>query len=459
MTQISFMIAGLHSGAGKTTLAAGLAAAFRAQGKTVQTFKAGPDYLDPSYLSLASGRDCINLDGWLMGEDIVKDTFKRHSHDVDVAIIEGVMGLLDGANPKELTGSSAEIAMWLGLPVIVSLDISGMARTARLLVAGLKSISEEVNISGVILNQAGSQNHISLIKEAIADQTTVFGGLVCHREKSFPGRHLGLQTARDNSFLEFIHFWRDQIIASGMVTKIENSHLSTKIRSSSLSSPADSKPKVTIAYALDEAFHFYYPENLSMLKESGARLLPFSPVHDEHLPDCDGVMIGGGYPELWADLLDSNTTMKESLRQAAKLGVPIYAECGGLMYLAEQLVSKDSKTHKMLGLVPGTVTVYDRVKAIGYCEAESTRDSIIGPEGTTYRAHQFRYSDFDHTGEKTSLKLSRKRTGHIIPEGYGSENILASYAHAHWASNPQIPKNFIRSCERNQRPWTNAQPS
>jgi cobyrinic acid a,c-diamide synthase len=443
MGQARLLIGGVSSGVGKTTFTLGLCRALLRRGLTVSVFKCGPDYLDPTYHRVASGRSVHNLDSWLMGQAALSETFVRHA--ADVSLIEGVMGLFDGASPTDLAGSSAEIARMLGAPIVLVCDASGMARSVAALAHGFASFEPGVTLGGLICNRVGSLGHLELLRRA-APATPVLGGLLKQAAPSFPERHLGLWSAHELDLMPSMEAWADQVEACCDVDALLALARSAPPLSDDARRLASVAPRCRIAVAEDEAFHFYYEANLHMLERAGAELVRFSPLHDAELGDVDGVYIGGGYPELHAAGLAANTPMLLRLRELARRGAPLYAECGGLMYLASSIVTRDGAAHDMLGLVEGVARMCDKLQALGYVEVETRADTLLGPPGTRFRGHQFRYSRFETQREPANYGVRVARTGHVHEEGYGAGNLLASYVHAHWASNPGIPAAFVARC-------------
>jgi cobyrinic acid a,c-diamide synthase len=452
------VVAGTSSGAGKTTVTVALCRALQARGLRVALFKCGPDYLDPTYHRRAAGAPSHNLDGWMMGREAVRATFQRASRGADVALIEGMMGLFDGASPDSDEGSTAEIAKWLAAPVILIADASAMARSLAALVAGFAGFDRELRVAGVICNRVGSRGHLDLLRRAQAAPPIV-GGLAAEPELAFPERHLGLTTAREGSIAESLFAaWgaraAEWIDLDAVLQIARNSPSAPS--SSSPSSPSSSPVSVRlrIALALDDAFHFYYDDNLRRLEALGAELVPFSPVRDARLPDLDrldGLYLGGGYPELHAESLAANATMREAVATFARSGRPIYAECGGLMYLTRAIRTRDGRAHPVVGLIPCEAVMADGLEAIGYVEVTLEADTPIGPAGTRFRGHQFRYSRLTEPDGAVALAYSVRRRGTDEPlrEGYRiGNNVLASYVHAHWASNPRVAEAFVTSCRR-----------
>jgi cobyrinic acid a,c-diamide synthase len=441
------VIAGVSSGVGKTTFTLGLCGALRRRGLGVSVFKCGPDYLDPTYHRVASGRSVHNLDSWLMREPALVSTFRRHAG--EVSLVEGVMGLFDGASPTAATGSSAEIAGWLHAPIVLVCDASGMARSVAALAHGFASFDPKVHIAALICNRVGSRGHLTLLERAVAARpglAPVLGGLSKNAAPRFPERHLGLSSARELDLGAAVDAWAEQVESWCDVDAL----LALARAAPELPGPAPAeerpRPRCRIGVADDNAFHFYYEANLHLLERAGATLVRFSPIADASCGDLDGVYIGGGYPELYARELAQNGPMLESLRAHARRGRPIYAECGGLMYLCDAIATLDGTEHPMLGLVPGRATMTRELQALGYVEVETRDASPIGPAGTRFRGHQFRYSRFESAIDPTRYALSIARSGARTIEGYGQANVLGSYVHAHWADSPDIPEHFVERC-------------
>jgi cobyrinic acid a,c-diamide synthase len=448
------VIAGTSSGVGKTTVMVGLCRALRNRGLKLAVFKAGPDYLDPTFHRRAAGVQSHTLDGWMMGKAAVLDTFARVSRNADLALVEGVMGLFDGASAASEEGSTAQLAKWLQSPIVLVVDASGMARTLAALVQGFTNFDPQVHLAAVICNNIGSRGHLELLRDAVSSPP-IIGGLPKQPLLTFPERHLGLHTADEavpesvfDSWAEKVAEWVDLDellrIARG-VQSLSSFHTASDIQTTSIDGTARS---CRIGIAQDAAFHFYYEDNLRRLRELGAELVPFSPIEDALLPPVDGLYLGGGYPELYAEALSKNTAMKAQIVALARAGAAIYAECGGLMYLTEGITTLAGRVFPMTGLISGRAVMRDRLQALGYAEVETTRDSILGPAGLRFRGHQFRYSELQQLSAKTNYayRLQRRRTGAVESEGYCCGNILGSYVHAHWASNPSVPAGFVKSC-------------
>ncbi|MEK7279096.1 MAG: cobyrinate a,c-diamide synthase, partial [Nitrospirota bacterium] len=434
-----FVIAAASSGAGKTTVSMGLMSAFKKRGLICQPFKVGPDFIDPGYHSIVCGRPSINLDSWMMPKKYVIESFWQHAEGADIAIIEGVMGLLDGGD-----ASSAEIARILDLPVILVLDAGGMAETAGAILYGLKNYDKRLNIAGAILNRVGSDIHYKMISEAISGRwgAELFGYIRKDEAIGIKERHLGLVTAiesrpSDETIEQLIRTVEegvdlDAILKKSEVRSQESENRKQKSENRKLA-PIPTK-KVRLAVAYDEAFSFYYQDNLDMLSAFGAEICCFSPLKDERLPEgTNGIYIGGGYPEIYAERLEKNITLREEIKNLAEDGLPIYAECGGMIYLSQGILSGEGIFYKMAGIIPKRARMEKKLAAIGYREVELLKDCILGRKGNKIRGHEFHYSRLegnphDYNGKKIEYlyQVTDKR-GSISVEGFGYKNLVASY--------------------------------
>ncbi len=452
------VVAGTHSGVGKTSLSLALVTSLRRRGLRVQTFKVGPDFLDPSYLALASGRPCYNLDGWMTGRDYVLRLFSRATASADVAVIEGVMGLFDGAEPTASDGSTAEIARWLDAPVLLVVNAHGIARSLAAIVKGYADFDPELRVGGVIANDCGSDRHRSGLAESLkaASLPPLLGSVPRGAFPSLPSRHLGLVTA-DAQFLSraLLEEFADVLDRHALVPTIQErfeSGPAPRTGTPLSDEPAFSK-RVRIGVAQDRAFHFYYPDNFDALVSQGCELIGFSPIEDEHLPEgIDGLYIGGGYPEEYAEALAENRVMLEAIRHFATMGRPLYAECGGLMYLAEGIETRDGNRYALVGLVPAWTRMLERRKSLGYVEVTLKGDSLWGARGMKLRGHEFHYSELvgDPTGDsawQSIYSLRRQRSNGVTHEGYQRGRILATYVHAHFACRPEAIGHFVATCE------------
>jgi cobyrinic acid a,c-diamide synthase len=445
------VVAGTHSGVGKTTVTLGLLAAWRRRGLIVQPFKVGPDFIDPGHHAQAAGRTSHNLDSWMLSREENQRIFWRAAAGADLALVEGVMGLFDGLSGASEAGSTAQMAKWLGLPVLLVVDVRAMARSVAAVVKGFATFDPDLQLAGVVFNRLAGPAHLDYLREALAalPGSREFGGLPREGVAAIPERHLGLVTAEDHPL--------DPGVLASLADLVE-SHLRLDDLWQSLpelqgpshqEAPRPAAPPVRLGVARDQAFCFYYPENLAWLRYFGAELVEFSPLRDDRLPPgLQGLYLGGGYPELYAERLAANAGLKADLRQAAQAGLPIYAECGGLMYLCEELQDLAGKRHAMAGVLPLQVRMLPRLKSLGYREVALTADSLLGPRGTTLRGHEFHYSEIVGTPRSvaTVYQVAPRRGGEPQAEGYAWKNVLASYLHLHFGSNPEAARAFTQAC-------------
>jgi len=435
------LVAAPSSGSGKTTVVCAIAAALRARGLDVRTFKAGPDYLDPTWHRVVTGRPSRNLDGWMTGRQGVRASFARGAEGGDIALIEGVMGLFDGRSPRSLEGSGAEIAQWLDVPVVVVVDASGMARTAGAVVAGLAGYQPDVQVAGVVFNRVGSIGHGKLLAEAMETVPAVrcLGSLAKRPDLAVPERHLGLVSGE----IAVRPGWVADLAAWGAGLDLDALLALARVPAVAPFAPITATPRVRIGVARDAAFHFYYEDNLDLLREAGAELVAFSPLTDATLPDdLDGVYLGGGYPEEHRATLAANVGMKDAIR--AFPGV-IYAECGGLMFLGESLAGDDGAHTPMCGVLPVRTVMTGRLRTLGYREVTTTETTPFGPAGTVFRGHEFHYSELASTDLAPSYRMTG-RGGEGV-EGWARGNVLGSYVHAHFGSNPTLAPALVAACE------------
>lgn len=454
------VIAGTSSGVGKTSLTLGLTAALCRRGLKVQTFKVGPDFLDPTWLSLASGRPCINLDGWMCGERYVRDRFTAESADADIAIVEGVMGLFDGADPAGAEGSTAEIARWLEAPVLLVVDAHGMARSLAALVKGYAGFDPDLNLAGVVANRCGSTRHGAWLSEALsaAGMPPLAGAILRDSLPSLPSRHLGLVTAdRQNLSVSALADLADAVERQLDLTRIlglaERESPATVVTPSTAVAVADTRG-VRIGLAFDEAFHFYYPDNLQALEKAGATLVRFSPLHDRRLPDgLDALILGGGYPEEYAAGLEANLDMRRGIAAVVADGHPTYAECGGLMYLSGGIEMRDGTRRDMVGALPFATRMLATRKRLGYAEVRQRHKGPFGDAGTCLRGHEFHYSEIidraSLRSDNAAWEVRYRRAGAPVREGFRRGNLFASYVHVHFAGRPGAADAFVDFCRGN----------
>lgn len=446
------IIAGTHSGVGKTTIVTGLLAVLKQKGFTVQSYKVGPDYIDPGYHQLASGKVAHNLDTWLVPTDKLVPIFAKTASDNDLVIVEGVMGLYDGGRTG--VSSTAAIAKLLKAPVVLVIDAKSVGESAAAIALGYKMYDEEVNLVGVIINRLGSKTHKNMICEALEKiGIPVLGCIYRNTTLHMPERHLGLTPVTEHNAHDMIDELREQIstqidmeqfleIAQGAPDMCNMDELQEK--------HLHPTPIVRIGVAQDEAFSFYYPESLAVLQAMGAEIVPFSPMNDTHLPDVDGLLFGGGFPEMFVRQLASNSNMRQSILEACQEGVPVYAECGGFMYLTKQIIDFDGQQYDMVGVIPAKCSMDSKLQTVGYVEATALSENVLCTTGDTLRGHEFHFSqmlaDNSHEQFPWAFEFKKTRTGEVYNGGYAYKNILASYLHMHFAGNEESAIRLVTKC-------------
>lgn len=453
------VIAGTGSGVGKTTFTIGLMAALQKKGLQVQGFKCGPDYIDPTFHTAVTGRPSRNLDSWMFDEKTVIDILERNSRDTDISIIEGVMGLYDGKSPLEDRGSTAEISILTKSPVLLLVNCASMARSVAAIVKGFQLLNPKVNIVAVIANQVGSEGHYTIVKAAVEQECgiPVVGYLKKEQNIEMPGRHLGLIPAIERGELQpFFQQLGELISATVDIEKIYELSIAPELPINKTSIfDAKNKGQVKIAVAKDAAFNFYYEENIELLQANGATIEFFSPLDGEVVPaDADGLYIGGGFPEEFAQQLSQQHAVKKSIKQAIAKGIPTLAECGGFMFLTEAILTTDGKRFEMVNYIPGTIQMQTRLVALGYREIFGTKGNFLIREGQEAKGHEFHYSTYTkpkNTHYAYETKSRFKKQG----EGYKHENLIAGYTHFHFASNPQLATQWIEQCKNYQKKAVN----
>ena len=418
------VIAGTHSGCGKTTIASGIMSALSRRGLKVQPFKVGPDFIDPSHHTRICGRISRNLDPFMMGENGCIDTFIRSSEGADIAVIEGVMGMFDGVDGSDIA-STAHVARILKAPVVLVVDAKGMSRSVHALIDGYRRYDPTLTFSGVILNRIGSPRHRSMIEPSLSIPS--FGYIPRKDELAVESRHLGLKMAHESASMgEFGKIIEESCNLDALV---EAAHNAPSLTNTNNTVECKQKVHTKIGVAFDEAFCFYYQDNLDCLKRSCAELIFFSPISGS-LPDVDAVYLGGGYPELHLAALESSQCTKE-LKHAADSGMPVYAECGGLMYLTEKILS--DKSYKMCGILPACAEMTSRIQALGYVKGESIKNLSFLPAGLQISGHEFHYSRIEATGDaRYAIQLSRGKGIEAGCDGLISQNVLGCYTHAYF---------------------------
>ena len=510
---MALVIAGERSGVGKTTVTLALLSSLCRKSQRVQSFKVGPDYIDPMFHQQVTGRPCRNLDPVLTSQTYVQDCFARHVQGVDYALIEGVMGLFDGASGRDDWASTAHIARLLQLPVLLVLDCSRLSRSVAAIAHGYKTFDPRIQLAGVVLNRVGSDRHLELLKDALEPlQLSVLGVLRRQDTITIPDRHLGLVPTAEITQLDVLFDQLAQLgdscfdwerllplltppnpplyqfpfqtlhidppnppcqggskkvfvasikeIGIGRGGEILNSHSFLPLDNQSFSEEGlrgvlrmqgESNIPIRVAIARDRAFSFYYQDNLDILQQLGAELVPWSPLTDEALPaDIQGLYFGGGFPEVFAQQLTENTSARESVRKAILTGMPTYAECGGLMYLCEQITDFEGQSWSMVGVLP-TTTVMGKRLTVGYRQAKALQNSPLLPIGATVWGHEFHHSQLMATPEKPLFELrgyDQKGKGKATVEGWRVHQVHASYVHLHWGGRPEIPAHFLQRCQQ-----------
>ncbi len=451
----AILISATHSGAGKTTVTGVVMAALRRRGLSVQPFKIGPDFIDAAHHAEVCDRPSINLDTWLQGEDGARRSFERWSADADIAVIEAMGGLFDGVDGTG-RGSPAELAKLLGVPVVVVLDVWGMTRTAAPILRGLRDFDPEVRIAGCVLNRVGSPGHAAMVVDSLPEDVRglVVGSVAASEDLAIPERHLGIVAVQELGASAAARAAARERAASDLdLDRIVE--LAATARQAPPAAPTDppeapSSPpraeRLRMAIAQDEAFHFYYEENLDLLRRAGFELVPFRPTADPSLPpDVDIVYLGGGYPESFAAELAANESLAAELRERVAAGLPVYAECGGFIYLGRSLTGFDGETHAMAGVLPLDFTMDREHLSIAYVTATTAADSPLGPAGTTARGQEFHQSRIvtspTDPAEPDLYDLTRS-DDRRSRAGLARPNVAASYVHLHLASNPTVATNL-----------------
>jgi cobyrinic acid a,c-diamide synthase len=449
---MTVVIAGERSGAGKTTVTLALLAALRRHSQQVQSFKVGPDYIDPMFHTYVTGKACRNLDPVLTSEAYVRECFTRNAQGVEYSLIEGVMGLFDGASGTDDFASTAHIARLLDLPVLLILNCSSLSRSIAAIAHGYRTFDPRINVAGVILNRVGSDRHLELLKAALEPlQLPIFGVLRRQDEITIPDRHLGLIPTGELDNLKPIV---DRLAHLGE-TCFDWAKLTPLLSTLRVQriAPLQPNPPITkrirIGIARDSAFNFYYADNLELFEQMGAELIEWSPLIDSSLPEgIQGLYFGGGFPEVFARELAENQTARQALQAAIKQGIPTYAECGGLMYLCEQIADFEEKSYPMVGILPTTAKMGKRL-TLGYRQATATQDSVLVKKGDRLWGHEFHRSTltceslqplFDLQGYDSQLSLKS--------EGWQCDRVHASYVHLHFGAQPELLGRFLGCCQK-----------
>jgi cobyrinic acid a,c-diamide synthase len=444
------VVAGTSSGAGKTTVACGLIGALRARGLAVQGFKVGPDYIDPSHHALASARPPRNLDAFLSGADLIAPLVRHGSAGADIAVIEGVMGLFDGASGRGELASTAHVAKLLDAPVLLVLDASAMARSAAAMVHGFATFDPDLRLAGVIFNKVGSDTHELLLRDALdGSGIPVLGALRRDDRLTTPERHLGLVPVAERepdarralaALADAIGRYAD---LDGVIRLAAGAPpLTGPTWSPAATAPADASfpPAARIAIARGPAFSFHYEENLELLAAAGAELVGFDPLVDDTLPaGCAALVLAGGFPEVFGAELAANVPLRSAIRDFARSGRPVLAECGGLLYLCASL-----DDHEMCGVLPARASMTGRL-TLGYREAVAASSTAWIDAGRAVRGHEFHYSRVDALDPTVPCAWTLSARNFTRNDGFVRDGVQAGYLHVHWAAHPELARAFARA--------------
>ena len=448
MKKPRLVLAGASSGAGKTSISAGIMAALTRRGLGVQPYKVGPDYIDPAFHTFVAHRRSRNLDSWMLDENTIRWLFLRNAPGPDegLSVIEGVMGLFDG-HVHEAAGSTAHVARILSAPIVLIINGAGLSRSAAAVVHGFDHFSPDTRLAGVIVNMVKGRSHYELLKGYIENEAGVpCFGFLNKTETALESRHLGLVPSGEVEGLA-------ERLGSLAEAVAETIDLDGLLRLAASAPELESRPRpvmsgspVRLGVARDRAFNFYYDDGLDLLADLGAELVFFSPLDDAALPSgLDGLYIGGGFPEVFAAALTANSSLRSQIKEALEDGLPAYAECGGLMYLSRAIVDFEGREHPMVGFFDHKTAMTERLQNFGYVSVGFNRDTVLGPAGTLIRAHEFHHSRLE--GEEPDYALAVKKSStRSWPGGLTKKNVLAAYPHLHFWANPAVPDYFLNHC-------------
>ena len=444
------VLAGATSGVGKTSITCAIIHALQKKGYSVQPFKVGPDYIDPSYLSTISGKNTVNLDVWLMGKNQLLDSFVSNSRS-DISVIEGVMGFYDGFGGDSNVASTHHVSSITKSPVILILDASKTARSIAAVTLGFIKFHNNSRIRGIILNKIGSKKHEILCRQALEKtKLPIIGVIPKNPEIDLKSRHLGLIPTVEDTALEQKIKKISKIISDFLdidkIIQITKDLPSLK----TLQRKNYKKPITTIAVALDNSFNFYYRDNLEALKREGSKLTFFSPIHDKDLPKSDGIYIGGGFPEILGDALEKNHSMKKRIKQFSEENHPVYAECGGLMYLTKS-IDNGKKKYKMIGLLDAETLMTKKMK-LNYTQGKMIKSNVLSNKKHIFQSHEFHYSNLESISSDSKfayeLKIGEGIKNHL--DGMLQYNTLASYGHLYF-DRSDYAKSFVENCLKASR--------
>ncbi len=466
----ALVVAGTHSGVGKTTISIALMAALRRRGLRVQPFKVGPDFIDPTLHTRAAGQISRNLDGWMLEPAANLLTFGRYSIDADFSVVEGVMGLFDGRDALTDAGSTAEMSKLLALPVLLVVDASAMARSAAALVHGYESFDQKLDVAGIIFNRVASAGHFAYLRESLGAscRARALGWLAPDESVTLPERHLGLfmadevlNDARIDALVSWIETGVDidelirlarkrsqsEAVTDAQRSMPEGDSHRVEIENTALQEGQSFRRRPRIGVARDNAFCFYYQDNLDLLVNAGAEIVEFSPIQQERLAESvDGLYLGGGYPELHAAALAANETMRADVARFTQSGKPVYGECGGFMYLTEAIVDQESHAFPMVGVFPTCARMQPQLAALGYAEVEGTNNAGWLRTDERARGHEFRYSVIDEMPKHIGRRYRVSTMAGERQEGFAVGSVLASYVHLHFGSCPRFAARFVAAC-------------
>jgi len=446
----AFVVAGTASGVGKTTVALAIIASLRSRSLTVQPFKCGPDFIDGGHLAVAATRTSRNLDTWMLDAQANREIFCRASSGCDVAVVEGMMGLFDGVTGNTEEGSTAEIAKLLDLPIVLVVDAGNSARSIAAVIRGFETFDSKLRFAGIVLNRVASDAHFRMLETAIRQSSVVpvLGWLPVEADAAIPERHLGLHTAAEGISASISALTR-----LGNRLDIEQllnaTAYSQRFETASIIVAAPKYKGIRVGVARDRAFSFYYEDNLDLLRENGAEIVEFSPIADSVLPEnLHALYFGGGYPELYAAELSANGSLLQDIRDFAQANKPIYAECGGLMFLAETLTTLDAKSYPMAGVLPVAIEMTKSLIHFGYADVGFVHDCLLGEKGTQARGHSFHCSrilaqDSLRCVYRVHYSLSNRRES----EGFVRRRVLGTYIHLHFRSNPSLVSSLLQQAD------------
>ena len=457
MQRKGIVIAGLAGGSGKSVVAVGLAAALTKAGRKVVPFKKGPDYIDAGWMKLAAGHPCYNLDPFLMDEEVIRQSFLAHSAGADLAIVEGNRGLYDGVN-AEGGYSTADLALTLNMPVLLVVNCTKTTRTVAAMVLGCQRLDERIDIRGVVLNQIGTERHRAIVTQAVENYTglPVLGAVPRMKRDIFPMRHLGVTPHQEYegsaAAIDFLAATMTEHLDLARIEEIMApiGESITSVGAAAIPENGAEDVKLRIGILMDAAFQFYYSENLEALERLGAELIMINALTANTLPAIDGLYIGGGFPETSAAELAANETFRQSVKQAAESGLPIYAECGGLIYLGESIVL-NGQEYPLAGVFPIRFGMSKRPQAHGYSTFTVEGENPFYGTGTEIKGHEFRYStilDWQGQPEQLVLNMTRGQGFRSGRDGLTMNNVLALYTHVHADGTPQWAEGFMDRCRR-----------